>query len=110
MQKMKRRLDDTGDLKERKSFNKKKPLESSEYVEKEHLLRKKHKLGCSFSDSKAKFVEAVCQSVSYVCSCCHQVWFEQSVKKVSAVVRMSPMNKSLLDKCVTGYLSVENCE
>ena len=110
MQKKKRRLDDTGDLKERESFNKKKRRESSEYVEKEHLLRKKQKLGCSFSDSKTKFTEAVCQSVSYVCSCCHQVWFKQSVKKVSAVVRMSAMNKSLLNKCVTGYLSVENCE
>ena len=110
LEKKKRRLDDTGDLKERESFNKKKRRESSEYVEKEHLLRRKQKLGCSFSDSKSKFIEAVCQSASYVCSCCHQVWFKQSVKKVSAVVRMSAIDKSLLDKCVMGYLSVENCE
>ena len=110
IQKRKRRLDDIGDFKQKESFNKKKRRESSEYVEKEHLLRKKRKLGFSFSGSITKFTEAVCQSVSYVCSCCHQVWFKQSVREVSSVNKMSAINKSLLNKCVTGYLSVHNCE
>ena len=107
IQKRKRRLDDIGDFKQRESFNKRKRRESSEN---EYLLRKKRKLGFSFTGSIAKFTEAVSQSVSYVCSCCHQVWFKHSVKEVSVVNRMSAVNKSLLNKCVTGYLSVENCE
>ena len=73
-------------------------------------LERNEKIGFSLSDTITKFEEAVLQSVSYVCSCCHQVWFKHSVREVSAVGNMSTINTSLLKKCVTGYLSVSNCE
>ena len=110
MQKRLKRLANIDTIKQRESLKRKKYREGSEYVRTEHLQRKKRKIGFSFSDSVTKFREAICQSVSYVCSCCHQIWFKQSVREVSIVDRMPSVNKSLLKKCITGYLSVANCE
>ena len=110
MLKRQKRLDNINEVKRRESCKKIKRRENMENVENETLMRKKRKIGFSFSDTITKFEEAVLQSVSYVCSCCHQVWFNHSVKKVSVVGNMSTINASLLRKCVTGYLSVSNCE
>ena len=110
MQKRQKRLDNTGDLKQKESFKKNKRRKNREYVENEHLLRKKRKIGLSFSDTINKFEDAVCQSVSYVCSCCHQTWFKHSVREVSSLNNISAVNKTILQECVTGFLSVENRE
>ena len=79
------------------------------YAEKEYVLRKKQKLGFSFSEAVEKFHEAIC-SCSYVCSCCHQVWFKQSVKEVDSINKAASYESSLLKKCLTGYISVANRE
>ena len=110
MKKRQKRLDDLSDIKQRESFKKGKRRENRTYVENEHLLRKKRKLGFSFSDTITKFNEAICQSASYVCSCCQQVWFRESVKEVSAIDRISSVNSSLLKKCVTSHVSAADCE
>ena len=80
-----------------------------EFVEAEEVLRKKRKLGCSFSDTVKKFDEAIC-SCSYVCSCCQQVWFKQSVKEVSSLNDMRFSYMPLLKICLTGYTSVNDRE
>ena len=82
----------------------------NEDAEQEFLYRKKRKFGLSFSDSIGKFHEAVREGSSYVCTCCHQVWFKQSVKELSSVERMSLVNKALLKKCTTGFMSVNSHE
>ena len=78
-------------------------------LEKEHDMRKKRKLGVSFSEAIEKFNDAIC-SCSYVCSSCHQVWFKQSVKEVSSLKETVSLDMSLLKKCLTGYTSVANRE
>ena len=108
--KRQKRLDNIDEFKQRESRKKVKRRKNIENVKNENLLRKKRKIGFSFSDTVTKFEEAVLQSVSYVCSCCHQVWFKHSVREVSTVGNMSTINTTLLKKCVTGYLSVSNCE
>ena len=109
-QKRRKRLDNIENLKQKESFRKNKRRKSREYAENEHLLRKKRKIGLSFSDTVDKFEDAVCQSVSYVCSCCHQTWFKHSVREVSSLNSISSLNKTLLQECVTGFLSVANRE
>ena len=109
MQKRQKRLDNI-ELKQKESFKKNKRRKSREYSENEYLLRKKRKIGISFSDTIDKFEDAVSQSVSYVCSCCRQTWFKHSVREVSSLNRISSLNKTLLRECVTGYLSVANRE
>ena len=79
------------------------------YGEKEHVLRKKQKLGFSFTEAVEKFHEAIC-SCSYVCSCCHQVWFKQSVKEIDSLSKAESFDMSLLKMCLTGYISVANRE
>ena len=110
MQKRQKRLDNLGNLKQKESFKKNKRRKSREYAENEHLVRKKRKIGLSFPDAINKFEDAVCQSVSYVCSCCHQTWFKHSVREVSSLNNISALNKTLLQECVTGFLSVANRE
>ena len=80
-----------------------------DFLDRENDLRKKRKLGVSFSEAVEKFNEAIC-SCSYVCSSCHQVWFKQSVKEVSSLKETVSLDMSLLKKCLTGYTSVANCE
>ena len=94
----------------RDSERKRKRRQQKEYVEQEYIHRKKRKYGISLCDSVHKFKEAVSEGSSYVCTCCHQVWFKQSVKDVSSVGQMSSMSDTLLKKCTTGYISVDNCE
>ena len=80
------------------------------YLEKEHTQRKKRKIGFSLSEAVEKFNEAILGSSSYVCSCCHQLWFKQSVNEVSCLCRSVSMDISLLKQCLTGYSSVGNHE
>ena len=80
-----------------------------QFLRKEHDLRKKRKLGVSFSEAVEKFNDAIC-SCSYVCSSCHQVWFKHSVKDVSLLKETASLDMSLLKKCLTGYTSVADRE
>ena len=82
---------------------------NSEYLKVEHLRRRRQRFGDSFSESVNKFKEAINASSLYVCSCCHQTWFQHSIKKVSSL-NESSFNTDLLNKCLTGYISVGNCE
>ena len=79
-----------------------------EYIEKELIQRKRRKLGVSFDEAIEKFKEAE-GSCSYVCSSCHQVWFKKSVKEVSSLGKVS-LDKTLLNQCITGHISVANRE
>ena len=79
------------------------------YAKKEHLHRRKQRFGHSLSEAKDKFKEAISSGSSYVCSCCHQTWFKRSVRTISSLGK-TILNTSLLNKCLTGYLSVANCE
>ena len=104
MHKRQKRLDNKGNLKQKESFKKNKRRKNREYAENEHSLRKKRKIGLSFSDTINKFEDAICQSVSYVCSCCHQTSFKHLVREVSSL-NISDLNKTLLQECVS-FLSV----
>ena len=79
-----------------------------EYIEKELIQRKRRKLGVSFEEAIEKFKETE-GSCSYVCSSCHQVWFKKSVKEVSSLGKVS-LDKTLLNQCITGHISVANRE
>ena len=72
-----------------------KTRKSNEYLKDEHLHRRRQRFGDSFSDAADKFKEAINASSSYVCSCCHQTWFQHSVKKVSSLSETS-LNTNLL--------------
>ena len=74
----------------------------------EYLFRKKRKIGVSFEEAVDKFNEAIKDSCSYVCSCCNQIWFKQSVKLLSSVSKS--IDSSLFTQCVKGYRSVGNQE
>ena len=87
----------------------KKSRKRKEFVDKEYIQKKRRKVGFSFQQSIEKFNEAL-SSCSYVCSCCQQVWFKQSVKEVSSLKRTESIDLSLLTKCLTGYTSVANLE
>ena len=82
---------------------------NNEYLKDEHLRRRRQRFGDSFSEAVNKFKEAINTSSSYVCSCCHQTWFQHSVKNVFSLNETS-LNTDLLNKCLTGYMSVANCE
>ena len=94
----------------RDTGRKRKLREQEKYIEQEYVHRKKRKFGVSLLDSVGKFNEAVNEGSSYVCTCCHQVWFKQSVKDVSSVEQMSSLSIPLLKKCITHYISFGNHE
>ena len=94
----------------RDTGRKRKRREQEKYTDQEYLQRKKRKYGISLSDSVEKFNEAVKEGCSYVCTCCHQVWFKQSVKDISSVEQINSLNKPLLKKCKTHYISFDNRE
>ena len=96
--------------KERSAQGMKQLRKRKNYLQKEHTQRKKRKIGSSFSEAVEKFNEAILGSCSYVCSCCQQLWFKQSVKEVSSLYQTESMDTSLLKQCLTGYSSVGNCE
>ena len=96
--------------KERSAQGMKQLRKRKNYSEEEHAQRKKRKIGSSFSEAVEKFNEAILGSCSYVCSCCQQLWFKQSVKEVSSLYQTGSMDTSLLKQCLTGYSSVGNRE
>ena len=79
------------------------------YADKEHLGWQKRRYGHSFSEAIAKFDEAICSGPSYVCSSCNQTWFKQSVKDVASLNKII-LNMQLVKECLTGHISVANCE
>ena len=79
------------------------------YTDKEHLAWQKRRYGHSFSEAVNKFNEAICSGPSYVCSSCHQTWFKQSVKDVASLNKII-LNMQLVKECLTGHISVANCE
>ena len=78
-------------------------------VHEEHMRRRRKKFGHSFADAVDRFKEAIFSSASYVCSICHQTWFKHSVKAVASL-NQKIIKSHLLNKCLTGYISVENRE
>ena len=82
---------------------------TKEYVRKENVRRTRKKVGYSFSDAVNKFRGAINLSSSFVCSCCQQTWFRHSVQAVASL-NMKSLDVHLLDKCLTGYLSVGDSE
>ena len=75
----------------------------------EHMRRKRKQYGHSFADAVGRFKEAIYSSASYVCSSCHQTWFKHSVKAVASL-NTKLIKSYMLNKCLTGYISVENRE
>ena len=82
---------------------------TEEYARKENIRRKRQKVGHSFSDAVGKFREALNSSCSFVCSCCQQTWFKHSVQAVASL-NVKSLDANLLGKCLTGYISVGDCE
>ena len=82
---------------------------TEEYARKENIRRAMQKVGHSFSDAVNKFREAINSSSSFECSCCQQTWFKHSVQDVASL-SLKSLDAHLLDICLTGYISVEDCE
>ena len=79
------------------------------YIDKEHLGWQKRRYGNTFSEAVGKFNAAICSGPSYVCSSCHQTWFKQSVRDIASLNKIK-LNMQLFKECLTGYISVANCE
>ena len=82
---------------------------NEKHTHEEHMRRKRKKIGHSFGDAVDKFKEAIYSSASYVCCSCHQTWFKHSVKAVSSLNKKI-IESHVLNKCLTGYISVANRE
>ena len=82
---------------------------TKEYARKENIRRTRQKVGHSFSDAVNKFREAINSSSLFVCSCCQQTWFKHSVRTVASL-NMKLLDSHLLDKCLTGHISVGDLE
>ena len=82
---------------------------NTNYKKREQQMRNACKLGRSVFESIEKFNASISQSCSYVCSCCHQLWFKQSVRSISSLENL-PLNKTLLRRCLTDVLSVDNIQ
>ena len=91
------------------AFRKKQLRLNPNYKAREQLMRNSCKRGRSVLESIANFNAAISDSCSYVCSCCHQLWFKHSVRSISSIENI-PLNKTLLGKCLTNLLSVNNIE
>ena len=78
------------------------------YNANEYKLRKKRKTGFTFTEAIDKFNAAIQGSCSYICTCCHQTWFRQSVKPLSTISKN--IDPTFLSQCVTGYFSEGNEE
>ena len=82
---------------------------TEEYARKENIRRSRQRVGHSFSDVVNKFREAINSGSSFVCSCCQQTWFKHSVQDVASINTKS-LDAHSLDNCLTGYISVGDCE
>ena len=80
------------------------------YQEREYEQVKKRKTGETFADTVSNFEKAISGSCSYVCSCCQQLWFKQSVKPVSSQCNSASVDTKLLKQSLTGYSSVDDIE
>ena len=83
--------------------------ETKEYTRRKITRRPRQKVGHSLSDAVNKFREAINSSSSFVCSCCQQTWFKHSVQDVGSL-NIKSLDVHLLDKCLTGHISVGHCE
>ena len=91
------------------AFRKKQHRLNSNYRKKEQRFRNARKFGKTILESIDKFNASISDSCSYVCSCCQQLWFKQSVRSISSLETL-PLNKTLLKKCLTDIPSVNNME
>ena len=98
-----------GDKNHAATFRKKQNRLDTNYREKEQRLRNARKFGKTVLESIDKFNASISESCSYVCSCCHQLWFKQSVRSICSLETL-PLNKTLLKKCLTDIHSVNNIE
>ena len=80
---------------------------SSTFVEQEQTLKKRRIQGSTLTECIRKFEEKISEGPSYICTCCHQTWFSDSV------VRADNLKKSIssaICKCLTNIKSVGNEE
>ena len=82
---------------------------TKEYEHKENIRRTRRKVGHTFADAANKFREAINSSSLFVCSCCQQTWFRDSVRAVASL-SIKCIDAHLLDNCLTGYISVADTE
>ncbi|XP_062567926.1 uncharacterized protein LOC134230168 [Saccostrea cucullata] len=98
MMKQNERLDD----KQRKGEKRK----NKEYCNKENERIRQRQFGINVQDCIHNFHEQIKHGPVFVCSCCHQTWFKESVLKVENT-KLDDTSKSKYLTCIT---SVDNAE
>ena len=81
---------------------------SDDYRSHEKSISKKRKHGITLSRCIENFHESISLGPVFVCTCCHQTWFQHSVIQVT--LGMKSVDIELKETCFTGKLSVENKE
>ena len=74
--------------------------------EHEQIGKRRRRGGISYPECKAKFHSALIDGPIYVCTSCHQTWFDHSVVQVEKV----KIYGEILEKCCTQYISAHDLE
>lgn len=74
--------------------------------DKENDTNRQRRCGINVEDCINKFHEQIKLGPVFVCSCCHQTWFKESVLKVEG----TKLGNEMKSKFLTGTLSVEHAE
>ncbi|XP_062602755.1 E3 ubiquitin-protein ligase BRE1A-like [Saccostrea cucullata] len=77
-----------------------------EYCEKVDEQQRRKKFGIDIEDCIQNFHEQIKHGPIFVCSCCQQTWFKESVSKVENI----KLNDECKSKFLTSTVSVENVE
>lgn len=77
-----------------------------EYCNKENEQHRQQRFGVHIEDCIKKFHEQIRHGPIFICSCCHQTWFKESVLKVEN----TKLDDSTESKFLTSTLSVGNME
>ena len=98
------------DRKARKS--KRKQSETSSNKRTQSALRKlKRKGGLTLNQRIQNFRELLCRGDDFVCTCCHQTFYQHSVYPASkAYFTSKGVSHELITLCLTGYISTANTE
>ena len=105
-----KRADSRNRQRENKKTTEKRSLKrkSDDYRSHEKSMSKKRKHGITLSRCIENFHESISLGPVFVCTCCHQTWFQHSVIQVT--LGMKSVDIELKETCFTGKLSVENKE
>ena len=71
---------------------------SDAFLEIESVSKRQKKYGTSFEQCVENFKSKIAEGPIYVCCCCHQTWFKDSVSKVQNLLQ-SEKHKELTLKC-----------